>query len=171
MYLLWQKSILITKQRYAFNSLRWEDIIKALQERFRVPIYIFRILRSYLKDRKLFYDISDGRRDVVITSGAVKGSIPGPDLWNLSFDVILGIEMPERNADIASVISARDIEDVRRKLNQVMIRTQMWLKDHGPELAKNKTEVILMTMTHIPHEMSIYMICHWSQKRQLNIWG
>ena len=80
--------------RNVFNSLRWEEIIKALQETFRIPIYLLRILRSYLKDRKLFYDIPDGRRPVVITSGAARGPILGPDLWK-TYDDILGIEMPE----------------------------------------------------------------------------
>lgn len=147
--------------RNAFNSLRWKDIIKALRERFRIPIYLLRILRSYLKDRKLIYDTPDGQKTVEITSGAAQGSILGPDLWNLSYDDILGIEMPEDTYlvgyadDIVSVISARDIEDARRKVNQVMIRTQIWLEDHGLELARNKTEVILMTMAHIPLEISM----------------
>ena len=47
--------------RIAFNRLRWEDIIKALRETFCIPIYFLRILRSYLKDRKIFYDTLDRR--------------------------------------------------------------------------------------------------------------
>ena len=54
--------------------------------------------------------------------------------------------------DIMSVISTLDIGDAKRKLNQVMIRTHIWLENHGLELAKNKTEVILMTMAQIPLE-------------------
>ena len=145
----------------AFNSSRWENIINALRERFRIPIYLLRILRSYLKDRKLFNDTPDGRRTEVITSDAIQEYIIGPDLWNLSYNDILDIEMPKDTYlvgyadDRVSVISARDIEDARRKLNQAMIRTQLWLEEHGLEHAKNKTEVILMTMAHIPHEMSM----------------
>ena len=111
--------------RNTFNSLRWDYIIKALRKRFRIPIYLLRILRSYLKDCKLFYNTLDGRMTVVITSSAAQGSILGPDLWNLSYDDILGTEMPENTYlvgyadDMVSVISARDIEDTRRKLNQV----------------------------------------------------
>ena len=101
-----------------------------------------------MKDRKFFFDTPDGRRDVVIMSGAAQGSIFGPDLWNLSYDDILGIAMPEDTylveyADVivSVTIVTHDIEDARRKLNQFMIRTQIWLEDHGLELEKNKTEV------------------------------
>ena len=74
----------------------------------------------------------------------------------LCYDDILGIEMRVVYAyDIVSVISARDIEDAMRKLNEVIIRTQIWLEDHGLEPAKGKIEVILMTMSHIPLEMSM----------------
>ena len=79
------------------------------------------------------------------------------------YDGILGIETPENTYhvgytdDIVSVILARGVENARRKLNQVMIRTQIRLEDHGLELAKDKTEVILMIMAHIPLEISMHI--------------
>lgn len=147
--------------RNAFNSLRWADIMKALREKFRIPRYLTRILQSYLSDRELLYDTPGDQRVKAVTSGAAQGSILGPDLWNISYDAILNMEMPEDTHlvgyadDIAAVISARDMDDARRKLNQVMIRTQTWLEDHGLELARNKTEVILMTKAHMPLEISM----------------
>lgn len=147
--------------RNAFNSLRWADIMTALRVRFCVPEYLQRILRDYLRERKLLYDTPEGRKSMEITSGAAQGSILGPSLWNLSYDEILSIEMPEGTHlvgyadDIVAVISARDTEDARRKLNQVMIRTRAWLEDHGLELAGEKTEVIMMTRGHIPLEVSM----------------
>ena len=57
------------------------------------------------------------------------GNILCLDLWNLSYDDILSIEMPEATylmgyaEYIVSVSLAFDIEDARRKLNQGMIRT------------------------------------------------
>ncbi len=52
--------------------------------------------------------------------------------------------------DIAAIITARDTEDARRKLNQVMIRAQMWLDAKGLKLATEKTELVLLTKKHIP---------------------
>ena len=40
--------------RNAFNSARWIDILKAL-DAFQVPEYLKRILRDYLKNRRLLY--------------------------------------------------------------------------------------------------------------------
>lgn len=147
--------------RNAFNSVRWTDMIEALENRFRVPTYLKRIIRSYLRDRELIYDTADGTRIKQITSGAAQGSILGPDLWNVSYDEILHIEMPDDTYlvgyadDIAAVITARDTEEAQRKLNQVMLRTQAWLDSHGLKLATEKTELLLLTKKHIPLEVEM----------------
>lgn len=145
----------------AFNSAKWDNMIDALEKRFKVPAYLMNMVRSYLKDRELIYDTSIGTRKKVITSGAAQGSILGPDLWNVSYDEILSIDMPDDcylvgyADDIAAVINARDTDSARRKLNQVMIRTQTWLDSHGLTLAAEKTELILLTRKHIPLEVDM----------------
>ncbi|XP_049308710.1 uncharacterized protein LOC125777657 [Bactrocera dorsalis] len=57
--------------------------------------------------------------------------------------------------DIAAVITARNIDMARRRLTQVMIRTQTWLDSHGLSLAAEKTELILLTRKHIPLEVNM----------------
>ena len=116
-------------------------MIEALEVNFKAPAYIMKIIRSYLKDRKLIYQ-ADGKKHIInVTSGAAQGSILGPELWNISYDGILNIEMPPDTYlvgyadDVAAVISGRDVEDVQRKLNQVMLRTKEWLDLHGLKLA------------------------------------
>lgn len=140
----------------AFNSLRWTDVLQALERNFQVPAYLMEVLRSYLRDRVLTYNTSAGMRRTRVTSGAAQGSILGPALWNVSYDDILRIEMPENTFlvgyadDIAAVIQARNTEDAERRLRQVMIRTKSWLHDHGLELATQKTELLLLTRRQIP---------------------
>lgn len=147
--------------RNAFNSAKWGNMIDALEMRFKTPAYLMRIVRSYLKDRELVYNTSQGPRRKKITSGAAQGSILGPDLWNVSYDGILNIDMPDDcylvgyADDIAAVISARDTDMARRKLTQVMIRTQTWLDSHGLSLAAEKTELILLTRKHITLEVDM----------------
>ena len=147
--------------RNAFNSVKWDDIIAALENRFSVPEYLMRIIRSYLKDRTLIYKTSEGTRRRQVTSGAAQGSILGPDLWNASYDQILEIEMPDQTHmvafadDIAAVIIARDTAEAQRKLHQVMLRTRSWLEDHNLTLAAEKTEIILLTKRHIPLEVEM----------------
>lgn len=71
-----------------------------------------KIIKSYLSERKLIYNTTDGEKSVDVTSGAAQGSILGPDLWNVSYDNILGIDMPQNTFlvgyadDIAAVIQA-----------------------------------------------------------------
>lgn len=115
----------------AFNSLRWEDALNAL-EAFNVPVYLKKILQSYLRDRKLLYETRDGKKVKNLTAGAAQGSILGPDLWNVNYNALLKIDMPEDAHlvgyadDIAAEIAARDTEALQRKLNQVMRRTKEW---------------------------------------------
>lgn len=145
----------------AFNSLKWPDILRALEERFQIPYYLARVIRSYLKDRELIYSTKNGQRKIPLTSGAAQGSILGPDLWNISYDDILNIEMPQDTFlvgyadDIAAVIKARDTEEAKRKLRQVVIRTRSWLDTRGLQLAMHKTEILILTRRHIPVEMEI----------------
>lgn len=142
--------------RNAFNSARWVDMLNALENFFRVPEYLLRMIRSYLQNRELLYETLDGPRRKQITSGAAQGSILGPELWNISYDGILRMEMPDDTFlvgyadDIAAVIIARNAQEAQRRLNQVMIRTSSWLDTHGLSLAKEKTEIVLLTRRRIP---------------------
>lgn len=145
----------------AFNSLRWNDVIQALKRNFEVPPYLIQIISSYLKDRMLTYNTSSGAKRLEVTSGAAQGSILGPDLWNVSYDDILRIAMPQDTFlvgyadDIAAVIQVRNTEDAQRRLRQVMIRTKSWLDSRGLELATHKTELLLLTRRRIPVEINM----------------
>lgn len=142
--------------RNAFNSARWCDMLNALENNFRVPQYLRRMVEDYLSDRELIYDTTEGPRRKEVNAGAAQGSILGPDLWNISYDGILRMEMPDDTFlvgyadDIAAVITARDTEDAKRRLNQVMRRVHKWMEDHGLSLAMEKTEIVLLTRRQIP---------------------
>lgn len=147
--------------RNAFNSARWSDMLNALENTFNVPQYLLRMVQSYLRDRELVYETSDGPRRRQITAGAAQGSILGPDLWNVAYDGIFRMEMPEDTFlvgyadDIAAVITARDTEDAQRRLNQVMRRVCTWVGDHGLSLATEKTEIVLLTRRRIPTNIQV----------------
>lgn len=139
----------------AFNSARWVDILAALSV-FNTPAYLLRIMEDYLKDRLLLYETVNGSRAKEITAGAAQGSILGPDLWNIMYDGLLRIEMPDDTLldgyadDVAAVILARDIHQAQLKLNQVMRRVTRWMKEHGLSLATEKTEIVILTKKRIP---------------------
>lgn len=83
---------------------------------FQVPGYLMKIIKSYLSKRKLIYNTTDGEKSVDVTSGAAQGSILGHDLWNVSYDDILIIDMPQNSG----------------------IGTKSWPHSHGLELATHK---------------------------------
>ncbi|XP_073831444.1 uncharacterized protein [Musca autumnalis] len=123
--------------------------------------YLRKIIRDYLRNRKLMYDTKQGNKCIQVTSGAAQGSILGPDLWNATYDEILKIEMPHDTylvgyaGDIAAVIKARSISEAQSKLRQTMIRAKSWLDEHGLQLALQKTELLLLIRRHIPTEIEL----------------
>ena len=140
----------------AFNSLRWVDVLRALEHDFNIPYYLLKIMEDYLDDRSLLYTTTNGPTSRKVTSGAAQGSILGPDIWNISYDGILRIKMPDGTFlvgyadDIVAVITGRNVEIAQMLLNQVMRRIRSWMNDHGLDLALAKTEIVLITKKHIP---------------------
>lgn len=142
--------------RNAFNSVRWSDMLEALDRDFRVPKYLLRMVDDYLRDRALLYETQEGQRRMAVTSGAAQGSVLGPDLWNVSYDSLLRLEMPEESClvgyadDVAALVAARTVDQAQIKLNRVMRLVNNWMESHGLTLALGKTEVVVLTKKRIP---------------------
>lgn len=140
----------------AFNSARWVDFVDALERTFSVPGYLLALVRDYLRDRTLTYDTDRGQRSRPVTSGAAQGSVLGPDLWNVSYDSLLRLQMPLTAFlvgyadDVAAVITSATPELAQLTLNQVMRRVNAWMADHGLQLAISKTEIVMLTRKRIP---------------------
>ncbi|GBP97464.1 hypothetical protein EVAR_69847_1 [Eumeta japonica] len=59
--------------RNIHGNLRWVDVIHALERNFKVPDYLMRMIRNYLKDRVLIYNTTEGKREMEVTSGSRTG--------------------------------------------------------------------------------------------------
>lgn len=135
----------------AFNSLRWIDILHALELIFDVPKYIVRLFSDYLDKRFLLYETIEGQSSMEVTAGAAQGSVAGPDLWNDVYDDLLGIDTPEETFlvgyadDVAAVVFARSVEQAQRRIAVIIDKVRGWLTDHGLQLAAQKTEVVVIT--------------------------
>ena len=73
-----------------------------------------------------------------------QGSVLGPDLWNISDDGILRLELADGcfmigYADnISLVIIVRNVHQDQNILSVCMLKTSIWMKEHGLSLAVAK---------------------------------
>ena len=138
----------------AFNSAAWKNMVSPLRDKYNVPSYLLRIVEDYLNDRQLLYETKDGLRAKNVTARAAQGSILGSELWNISYDDILRLELPDGcylidyADDVAIVITGRNKEDIQRRLSLAMQILRRWLDNYGLELAAEKAELIFLTKKH-----------------------
>lgn len=60
-----------------------------------VPRYLKRIVRNYLSDMTLIYDTEEGPQEYRLTAGVLQGPVMGPFLWNITYDGLPKLTMPD----------------------------------------------------------------------------
>jgi hypothetical protein len=104
------------------------------------------------------------RRDRSITEeiggGVPQGSVLGPTLWNVLYDDVMEIEVPEGvslvccSDDLAIVVTASTKEDMILEGNETLHRTKLWMAANNLTIAEEKTVVTILNKKWKVEEIS-----------------
>lgn len=139
-------SVLITVDvANAFNTATWSKIICRLKT-LRISTYLSNIIESYLTDRILVV----GRKKIKMTQGVPQGSVLGPTLWNVLYDSVLALDLPEGCGtiayadDLALTVVANDKNALISRANAALKRINEWMCINELKLAPTKTEAVVI---------------------------
>lgn len=134
----------------AFNTAPWGRIDEACA-RIGLPKYIRRIIRSYLTDRYILVP-SEGRLTPRrMMCGVPQGSVLGSTLWNIFYDGVLRLGLPEGASiigfsdDLALLVINHTTEGLEANTNQALRVIDDWINRSGLTLAHHKTEAVMLT--------------------------
>lgn len=132
--------------RNAFNSAPWRHIIVELEAK-GASTWLVNILKTYLHDREVV-----GESFVqFMTAGVPQGSVIGPTLWNILYNGILEVDLPEGVTliayadDLAVFIKARTAELLEQKATVALSKISEWLRNKLLDIAPEKTEAALLS--------------------------
>lgn len=124
--------VLVMLDVHAFNSAPRPFIDAALQSK-QTPQYLIRIIRYYLEDRSVMV----GGEKKIIACGVLQGSVISPTLWNVMYDELLKLPMPQGVEiigfadNITITVIGHNKEIVEMLANSVLDRINTWMQSHG----------------------------------------
>jgi hypothetical protein len=130
----------------AFNTAPWAGIVEALRKR-NTSEYLISLIQSYLTDRSLEVD---EQVTIGVSCGVPQGSVLGPTLWNVLYDGVLELELPEGLRliafadDLAVLVTAKTEQELMSLANYALERVVGWMEETGLKLAVQKTEAVLL---------------------------
>jgi Reverse transcriptase (RNA-dependent DNA polymerase) len=148
--------------------MNWAVILRCMAE-MSCSSYLRRIVGSYLGDRQILLGDSS---TYAVTAGVPQGSILGPLLWNLAYNGVLELPMPEgvRSVayadDLALVITAKGELDLENRANEALFSVERWMKQHYLKLAPEKTEAVLLIGRKKCRSLDIHLDGHKIQPQK-----
>ncbi|GBM59456.1 Putative protein in type-1 retrotransposable element R1DM [Araneus ventricosus] len=147
--------------KYAFNSIRWVDIINLLKL-YKIPVKLLKLFRSFLNDRIIFLEIGN---KFYYNIGVPQCSSCGPILWLIVANEALKL-FPEREDiraqafadDFAVLIKASASYKFSEISKNIISGFESWACRFNLRFSENKTKYIMFKVRkNITHFPGIYL--------------
>lgn len=140
----------------AFNSTPWAGIIAELKSK-NIPSYLVNMLSSYFHDRSIIIDNSKKETSCGVPQGSVLGAV----LWNIYYDPILRVKLPQNTSCIAYaddlvLLTTGTIKDtLEMEISVALSKVNNWMRAKQLELAPQKTEVVMLVSSRAVNEITV----------------
>jgi len=150
--------VVLLDVKNAFNSLGWDAIRSALSDGNISP-YLRVIISNYLSERMVF----NGKVTKQMTAEVPQVSILGPTLWNLRYNDVFKVELPEYvnlvgyADDLALIVKGKNADALESKANEALEIVDLFMKGLHLELNPAKSEAIIISGKKKCRNLSVHL--------------
>lgn len=129
----------------AFNTASWGLILNKLGK-MGISAYLRKVIANYLSERVVTVEGEQLR----LTGGVPQGSVLGPTPWNILYNDVLELKLPEGCQtiafadDLGLLVTSKTDTQLTRATNQALDTINEWMDTNKLSLAPTKTEAVIL---------------------------